>query len=158
MFRPRYRLRSFGQSLAINLAILHVLLGALVAINRLILRTVPGLPPIYRAGVRYVRDDPGQEDWCDALEIIKQGHADCKSFAAWRVAELRENGIMARCEIAQPRLLPGGMLLYHIRVRWPDGRIEDPSLVLGMRPNGSSTLASASALGWRRGYRARLQA
>jgi len=133
VFRPRYRLRSFGRHLPLNLAILHVLLGTLVAVNRLILRTVPGLPSIYRSGVRYVRDQPGQEDWCDLLECLKQGFADCKSFAAWRVAELRENGVPARCDIAEPRLLPGGLLLYHIRVRWPDGHIEDPSIALGMQ-------------------------
>ena len=132
MFQPRYRLRSFGRSLPLNLATLQVLLGALVDLDRLILRTTPGIPPIYRSGVRYVRDAPGQEDWCDILEIVAQGYADCKSFAAWRVAELRENGIAARCDITQPRLLPGGVLLYHIRVLFPDGHIEDPSIALGM--------------------------
>jgi len=118
--------------MAQNLAILHVLLGALVAVNRLLLRSVPNLPPIYRSGVRYVRDNPGEEDWCDVLQILRQGYADCKSFAAWRVAELREMGIGARCEVAHPRLLPNGTLLYHIRVRLPNGAIEDPSIRLGM--------------------------
>lgn len=152
MFRPRYRIRSFGKSLELNLAILHILLGALVATNRLILRTMPGIPSIYRSGVRYVRDEPGQEDWCDVLEILKQGFADCKSFAAWRVAELRENGIAARCEITNPRYLPGNVLLYHIRVRWPDGRIEDPSIALGMKHH-ALTSHSPSSPWWRRGIR-----
>lgn len=30
------------------------------------------------------------------------------------------------------RELPGGIVLYHIIVLWPDGRIEDPSRALGM--------------------------
>lgn len=147
MFAPRFRLRGFGRSLDQNLAILHVLLGALVATNRLLIRTCPDIPPIYRSGVRYVRDAPGQEDWCDVLEVMHQGYADCKSFAAWRVAELREHGIMARCEIRHPRLLPGGMLLYHIRVRYPDGSIEDPSVALGMRTQSNARTGFASALG-----------
>lgn len=157
MFSPRFRIRGFGSSLDQNLAILHVLLGSLVAVNRLLLRTRPGIPSIYRSGVRYVRDQPGMEDWCDVLEVLRQGFADCKSFAAWRVAELRENGIMARCEIRHPRLLPNGMLLYHIRVRLPDGTIEDPSVALGMRsPHGRTGFASHPGIG--RGYRRRFSA
>lgn len=151
MFRPTYQLRGFGRSLELNLAVLHVLLAALVAVNRIWLRTVPGIPSIYRSGIRYVRDRPGHEDWCDCLQVLEQGFADCKSFAAWRVAELRENGIPARCEVKEPRLLPNGMLLYHIRVRWPNGHIEDPSIALGMRtPNARTRLTPAAAAGWRR--------
>lgn len=133
MFSPRYRLAGFGFSRALNLAILHELLATLVKVNRLLLRAVPGIPPIYDSGVGYVRDRPGMEDWCDILEILRNGYADCKSFAAWRVAELRESGIGARCEVAHPRVRPDGSLLYHIRVVYPNGAIEDPSILLGMK-------------------------
>ena len=148
MFAPRFVLRGFGRSLDVNLTILHTLLGALVAVNRVLLRTVPGIPSIYSSGVRYVRDTPGTEDWCDVLQVLAQGYADCKSFAAWRVAELRENGIAARCEVTRPRMLPRGQLLYHIRVRWPDGTIEDPSIALGMRSTHGVALAPAAPARW----------
>jgi hypothetical protein len=149
VFQPRYRLRGFGRNLQLNLAILHVLLGGLVECNRLIRRQVPGLPSLYRAGIRYVRDQPGQEDWCDVLEIYKQGFADCKSFAAARVAELNEMGVAAVCEIAQPRIVGGNVLLYHIRIKWPNGHIEDPSIALGMPTNAFPRPPVAAPPWWR---------
>ena len=57
---------------------------------------------------------------------------NCEELAAWRVAELRERyGINAQCEFSSQRK-DDGSYLYHIYVKLPDGRTEDPSRELGM--------------------------
>lgn len=58
---------------------------------------------------------------------------NCEDLASWRAAELTARyGIQARpVFVEQPR--PNGSMLYHIVVRFPDGRTEDPSRILGMR-------------------------
>jgi hypothetical protein len=58
---------------------------------------------------------------------------NCEDLACWRVAELRTRfGIDARPTFTS-QVRPDGSHLYHILVRLPDGRIEDPSRRLGMR-------------------------
>lgn len=94
----------------------------------------PDLPGVYEAGIRYTPDTPGQENWFTIRGALKAGRGDCKVLAAWRVADLRSRGIAARPAFGW-RIIerPGeSMLLIHFFVRYPDGRTEDPSLVLGM--------------------------
>lgn len=97
------------------------------------LRLHPGVPDLYASGV-YYQELP--EIWAVptwALYLREHGFgADCKTLAAWRVAELRERygEPAARCWVsatAEP-----GKLLYHIQVQRSDGSIEDPSAKLGM--------------------------
>jgi hypothetical protein len=85
------------------------------------------LPPIYTAGVRYVRRDPG-ERWQTPTETMRRGGGDCEDLSIWRAAELRLNGEAARVIVY--RSAPG---VLHAVVRRADGRIEDPSRRLGMR-------------------------
>ena len=40
------------------------------------------LPPLYRAGVRYLREE-GTEDWKDPVTVFKDGFGDCEDLAIW---------------------------------------------------------------------------
>ena len=53
--------------------------------------------------------------------------ADAEDLVAWRIAELRVQGIDAKMIIRETRL-PNGVTLYHPFVGLPDGRVEDPSV------------------------------
>jgi hypothetical protein len=105
------------------------------------------IPPLYASGVVYREEEPDHEDWLDVPAVLRQGFADCEDLAAYRTAELRVAGVDAEPVIKWqwvPRermiqqgypeaKLPGkGVWLVHCCVRWPDGRIEDPSRILGM--------------------------
>jgi hypothetical protein len=107
------------------------LLEALVEIDRLYLRT-HRVPPLYRSGVRYRHepDDGTPEEFAAIPQVLRRGWGDCDDLAPWRVAELREAGEAARIRITWRR--PRGRRLYHVLVRRADGRIEDPSKLLGM--------------------------
>ena len=65
------------------------LLDALVKTNRSELRTsrINGrkIPPLYKAGVRYAREQ-GTEEWKDCVNVLLDGYGDCEDLAAWRVA------------------------------------------------------------------------
>ncbi|HVW28900.1 MAG TPA: hypothetical protein VHC69_26225 [Polyangiaceae bacterium] len=133
MFEPVFKLRTFGRSPALNETILCALLEALTRINVAAMRAYR-VPPIYGAGLVYQREPLCRycEEWRDCLSVIEHGGGDCEDLACYRAAELQLQGIAARPYVRRPRLLPGGVLLYHIQVAWPDGRIEDPSKKLGM--------------------------
>lgn len=84
------------------------------------------LPLLYASGVRYQRER-GTEHWLGPVDVLRLGAGDCEDLVAWRVAELRQQGINAAPHCYAPA--PG---LVHCVVRWPDGSIEDPSRKLGM--------------------------
>jgi type II secretory pathway pseudopilin PulG len=108
------------------LAALEVATRAAVADMRAAARAGRRLPPIYAAGVRYIRRDPG-ERWQTPTETKRRGGGDCEDLATWRAAELRLHGEPARVIVY--RSAPG---VLHAVVRRGDGRIEDPSRRLGM--------------------------
>lgn len=66
--------------------------------------------------------------WLPESDLIVH---NCEDLACWRTAELRESGIKAK-PFAKWRLKPDGSYAYHALTLLPDGRLEDPSLVLGM--------------------------
>lgn len=116
---------------------LQVLLWTLIHLDELYLKRYPHTPSIYSSGVRYIREPLGYEQWVTIPEILKQGGADCEDLAAWRVAELRRQGIDARPmwnhrPIQTPR---GVATMFHIRVWNPKRGVEDPSALLGMHDN-----------------------
>lgn len=123
---------------ALSRKTLDVMLDALLKVDILYLRENPNTPPIYQATtrgmrVRYMEEPPGQEDWQDIPTFLCMGIGDCEDAACWRAAELQvKHGIAAR-PIFKEQQKPDGGMLYHILVRYPDGRIEDPSRILGMR-------------------------
>lgn len=105
------------------------------------------IPPLYASLVVYKEDDPGHEDWRDLFFQLKRRRGDCDNLVGWRVGELRAIGVWAEPVIKWqwvPRevmmaqgypgdMLPGGgVWLVHCEVKHPDGRIEDPSKILGM--------------------------
>lgn len=108
------------------------LLESIIAMDRLQLRENPAFPPLYNSQIRYKaegRDENGKtkEHWRTIAELHQYQGGDCEDLACARVAELREAGINARPWLQK---IQG---LWHVQVRWPDGTIEDPSVLLGMK-------------------------
>ncbi len=94
------------------------------------------LPALYKSGVRYRREEKkscwaptrgGCEDWLSAVQVISQRFGDCEDLAAWRASELIAQG--ERAARAIPKRTREG---WHIVVQRADGRLEDPSRILGM--------------------------
>ena len=102
--------------------VLRVLLRALAAANVEYLRTHPATPALYEAGVRYQAEQVPREFWKGVAETLEDRHGDCEDrVAAEPVFRYRRVGRLS---------------VYHIVVRTPDGRIEDPSALLGMGRGG----------------------
>lgn len=109
------------------------ILEANVLVNQQYLRMHPQTPLLYQSGVRYQNEPAGQgyEDFALIPAILERGWGDCDDLAPYRVAELRERfGEAATIRIEWKKTRNGK--LYHILVRRGDGRIEDPSRMLGM--------------------------
>lgn len=105
------------------------LLESLVEIDRIELRRFK-LPPLYKSGIRYVREPPGREVWKDAIRLQQELIGDCEDLACRRVAELRNNGKKARPYIRYR--MDQGRYIYHVMVQRKGGALEDPSRILGM--------------------------
>lgn len=91
-----------------------------------------GAPDEIAAAFKDMADQLGAgEHFREIPRIIENGGGDCDNLAAWRAAELRERGIMARPFITWRQRADGGTT-YHVCVLWPDGTHEDPSLLCGM--------------------------
>lgn len=122
--------------------VLDLLLEFLTQVDMIFLRSRPDTPRLRDSGVRYYHDGRGVprglvDEYLSVDEALREGVADCKTLAAWRVAELRVSGEDpgARCakrfaEVPDPDV--GTLLLYHVIVQRSDGRTEDPSRELGM--------------------------
>lgn len=120
-------------------ASLDVMLKTLFDLDVLYLRAHPEAPLLYKSGVRYMEEPAGQEEWQDIPTTLRLGIGDCEDLATWRAAELNVRyGIAARPFFREQRRKDGSYL-YHILVRWPptrehpQGFVEDPSRILGMR-------------------------
>ena len=131
MYKVQFVLSSFdGPSPEAGL-VLNVLLQALTSVNILWLRRNQSAPSLYASGVRYKREPQGREDWQDIPETISRRDGDCEDLACWRSAELIVRHNIRAFPVFRWRKRPTG-ILYHIQVQYPDGRIEDPSKLLGM--------------------------
>lgn len=105
---------------------------SLAAANLVILKSGK-IPQLYLSGVRY-RQEPQQwpvECFDNAETCLKRGWGDCDDLASWRCAELWRQGVKASI-IVSWKPTPDGRL-YHVTVRLPNGKKEDPSALLGMR-------------------------
>lgn len=122
---------------------LYECLAALTRIDLHIILAGRGkIPKLYESGIRYRSEPVGQEDWLDVLACLSahkielqggpEATIDCEDLACWRAAELQAEGIAAH-PVFVWRKIEDGSHLYHIVVRYPDGRIEDPSRRLGMK-------------------------
>ncbi len=101
-------------------------LEGLVSMNEQLLR-LRQYPPLYDAGVRYKIEK--KEAFRNVDEVYSHGWGDCDDLAGWRVAELHvtgeDPGAWADVYRTGPKRL-------HAIVARSDGRVEDPSLILGM--------------------------
>jgi len=109
---------------------LRIALQALCDINVWLLRHRQ-FPSIYNGRIKYAAEGPNKEDWYTVEDIHKYGYGDCEDLACARAAEYVVRGINAYPDCSHKWI--GGILLIHIFVRFPDGRIEDPSKQLGMK-------------------------
>lgn len=117
---------------------LLALMHALQFVNMTWLMNFSKTPPLYKSGVLYRQDPPGNEIWQDIPTMLKTRFGDCEDLACWRAAELNFAGIRARPYLKWRESGPKTSQ-FHAVVRWPDGRIEDPSAALGM--NGMPIIA-----------------
>lgn len=93
------------------------------------------LPGLYASGVYYKAEPAKVEIWQDMGAMYSQGFGDCEDLACARAAELQFGGTPAvPCirfkEVSTPA---GSVTLIHVMVLHPDGQVEDPSKMLGMR-------------------------
>lgn len=86
----------------------------------------PQIPALYSAGVRYRREKP--DKWLGPSKVFGQRHGDCEDLCGWRVGEIRNAGAQARAHAYRT-----STRMWHVVVVHPDGRVEDPSKILGMR-------------------------
>jgi hypothetical protein len=118
-------------------------LQTLVSINIWQLRQ-KNYPLLYKSGIFY-RTKPPAVEWHDIPTLLRWGFGDCKDLVAYRIAELKHY-YRIDCKpcikwkfIEMPMIDERGLkyyqtvLLIHVMVLWPDGRIEDPSAILGMK-------------------------
>jgi hypothetical protein len=142
VYRPTYWLRGFdGIAEGHRFAVLEHLVETLVAMDAAWLLSRPQTPPLYRSGVRYEptydeRAVPGLDDWQDVAECLDRGTGTCADLVAWRVAELRvrhRERARVRITVHESRTPRGTHATYHITLWRADGRVEDPSRLLGMK-------------------------
>lgn len=125
MFRITYVLGSQGE---LRNRALKILLAALTRANAHYLRAHPETPLLYQSGVRYEEEPNEQDHWQDIPITLGIKHGDAEDLACWRAAELQVRGVNAWPTFD----FESGCL--HPKVRLPNGQIEDPSRVLGMKP------------------------
>jgi hypothetical protein len=85
-------------------------------------------PKLYQAGIEY-RPEEGTENWLSPPEVLQLGYGDCEDLTIWRCAELVASGNPCRPQV-KGRAGPAGGFVQHVFVGYPDGRTEDPSLIL----------------------------
>jgi hypothetical protein len=83
-------------------------------------------PGIYSSGVKYKRER-GRENWRAIPAVLAAGNGDCEDLAAWRAAELQNQGKQARAVLIKIRPKQ-----YHVVVE-SGGKREDPSRLLMQR-------------------------
>lgn len=110
--------------------VVAILIGALYQIDLGWLRDNPRTPKLYHSGVRYREEPRGKERWRSIPRVLELGWGDCEDLACWLAAERTLEGRATVPTFRSRRV--GGSVKYHILVRRPDGRLEDPSRVLGM--------------------------
>lgn len=90
------------------------------------------LPPLYKAGVKYLSQDPRACAFRYPKEVYERKGGDCKQLVLWRIAECRNGG--HKCTPRIIWLAQSDKLVAHAQLRHPDGSVEDPSYNLGMKP------------------------
>lgn len=86
------------------------------------------LPPLYQSGVRFAFEPghgSGVEDFAAPITVYRRKVGDCNQLIVWRLCELYACGVPATC------MCEWVGNAYHVKVRFPDGTLEDPALNLG---------------------------
>ena len=140
MYTPKFELLSFA-SLPVQRkqVVLRAALEFLIVADWNYILENPGLPSLYDYAPRYILKvrPAGLDSWQDIPQTIALGSGDCKDFACWRCAELRNQGyddVVPYIKVSyhqDPQGREPVMTVYHIQVRIHD-QIEDPSAVFGM--------------------------
>lgn len=117
----QFDLRSLETATAEQKAfIIGNMVEALVNVNTAYIIANPETPPIYLAGVSY---DPWFE-WLDIPALLLAHKGDCKSIVAWRIAEMRYQGISAKVHVIVTTIC--GVDTFHVKVD-SNGVLEDTS-------------------------------
>jgi hypothetical protein len=124
---------------------LNIFVRALTAYNVRWLRAHPETPSLRASGVRYVRQNVGWERFLPIPYILAAGGGDCDQLCCWRAAEIRVRQGIA----AVPEVIQINERLFHVFVRFPNGRAEDISAHLGMRvPQRMAAAGRAKLAKW----------
>lgn len=143
MYTAAFEIKGFDlMPLSRRIWSLHFMLEAMAGINRQYLLENPSTPEFYSAGVRYViKERPFKMDrWQDIPRTLELREGDCKDFAAWRVAELRNHGVPDVGFYIKPSSMQNpdtgifDLQIFHILVRC-GVMLEDPSANQGMPKN-----------------------
>lgn len=112
-----------------------------------ILEQSPEFPRLYEADVVYRKEK--RDTWRHADDVLCSGWGDCEDLAAWRVAELRVSG---EDPDAYVYVYQSGPHRFHAVVARGSGRIEDPSLILGMQVSAERRSQMPKFVGQGEGY------
>ena len=132
-----------GSNVEIDSEVLRLSMDYLINLDRVWRRNNPKAPTLYKSGVIYDRTAV----WYTTPDIYVHGRADCKSLAAARIAELREQGVRCspafRHAVSRDPRTGREFKEYHILVQLEGPRkgvfggktlkAEDPSDILGMK-------------------------
>lgn len=135
MYSPRFELAGFSRlPHAAKLRVLEALVTALAIACEEEMRANPGrFPRLLSGSIVYKREPPDSDNWQDGARTLELRSGDCEDLVAWRIAELHVSGEDPAAAPHLSDILEDGITIFHVRVRRGDGRIEDPSRVLGMR-------------------------
>lgn len=96
------------------------------------------LPPLYQKDgrgkyrMKYISQPKEACAFRTPKEVEARGGGDCKQLVLRRLGELRNAGVKATPRIIWLAGVSG--LRAHAQIRHPDNSIEDPSVILGMKP------------------------
>jgi len=115
-------------------AALEGLVRVNVAMLLAAIRSGRPVPPLYDLPIRYKHEPPPREWWQTVADNVVEKFGDCEDFAGHLAAQKRVAGILAGIPFhARAVCIRTGPKSYHAVVRMPDGSIQDPSRVLGMK-------------------------
>lgn len=143
MYTPKFELESFSTlPVQRKQIVLRAALEFLIVADwNFIWEQGRDFPSLYHFAPQYVLKvrPAGLDSWQDIPRTLELQSGDCKDFACWRIAELRNAGyddVYPHIKVSyhqDPRGIDPPMTVYHIQVRIHE-MIEDPSAILGM-PN-----------------------
>jgi hypothetical protein len=113
----------------LSIPVLEAFLEGLVESNRLLIEAGRVPPSPLDAGVKYVREERGLEEWRHALEVLRHGAGDCEDLNGWLAGGYRATGTDP---YARARVLQAGRGKFHAVCELSDGAIIDVCPPLGM--------------------------